>query len=424
MADLSDFFKELRGARILAVNPPVHDFTFFDLWAKPLGLLFLLGYLRDRGNEVSLVDCLFESRIKEGSFGRDVFLKEEIQKPLPFAQIPRRYHRFGLSGEALADRLRKEPPPDYILLTSGMTYWYGGVFEAAKIIRQVFPAVPLILGGIYPQLCPGHAKLSGADMVQTAPLTLDFHLPAMDLYRGLRYGVLVTSFGCPFRCEYCASRLLEPIYHPREGSLILEDAARQLRSPLVQDLAFYDDTLLVGKEGHFFPLLEELTRLRPEIRFHTPNGLHVREIDRKCALTLKKSGFQTLRLSLESSDPLMEEKSSHKTNREEYKAALAYLREAGFSDCQLETYILAGTPGQSVLSVENSIRFVLEQGGNPRIAEFSPVPGTASFEEAAAALPSLREEPLLSNKTVYSSYLSGNMPPLQLQRLKDLAKKT
>jgi hypothetical protein len=88
----------------------------------------------------------------------------------------------------------------------------------------------------------------------------------------------------------------------------------------------------------------------------------------------------------------------------------------------METYILAGVPGQSVESVERSIRFVLEHGGNPRIAEFSPVPGTPSFEEAAATLPALRDEPLLSNKTAYSAYLAGAMSPRELQALKDMAK--
>ncbi len=42
-------------------------------------------------------------------------------------------------------------------------------------------------------------------MFKTEPLDLDFFLPATDLYLGLRYGVLATTFGCPFRCEYCAS---------------------------------------------------------------------------------------------------------------------------------------------------------------------------------------------------------------------------
>lgn len=422
MSDLSPFFRKMTGAVVLGVNPPVHDFTFFDLWAKPLGLLFLLGFLRRQGNRVYLADCIFEGRTGELSFGRNAVKKTEIPKPACLASIPRRYRRFGLGEEDFRVLLGSFPAPDFILVTSMMTYWYDGVFSCIDTLRQVFPGVPVILGGVYARLCPEHAKLSGADMIQTEPMDLDFSLPATDLYRGLRYGVLATTFGCPFRCEYCASRLLEPTYRRRDPALVTEDAARQLSSGEVRDLAFYDDALLAGKERHLFPLLETLNERYPGIGLHTPNGLHVREIDDGCAEMLKKSGFQTLRLSFESSDPEMQHRGSDKTSDEEYLAALAALRKAGFSDRQLETYILAGVPGQSVRSVERSIRFVLEHGGKPRIAEFSPVPGTPSFEEAAVSLPALRDEPLLSNKTAYSAYLAGTMSPGELQVLKDMAK--
>ncbi len=422
MSELSSLFREMKGAVVLGVNPPVHDFTFFDLWAKPLGLLFLLDYLRKRGNRVFLADCIFEGRTGELSFGRNTIRKTEIPKPACLAAIPRRYHRFGIGEEDFRSLLERCPVPDYILVTSVMTYWYGGVFSCIDTLRQVFPGVPVILGGIYTRLCPDHAELSGADMIQTEPLDLEFSLPATDLYRGLRYGVLATTFGCPFRCEYCASRLLEPFYRRRDPALVLEDAARQLSSGEVRDLVFYDDALLAGKERHFYPLLAALNERHPGTRFHTPNGLHVREIDDECAAMLKKGGFETLRLSFESSDPEMQHRGSDKTSDDEYMAALASLRKAGFSDRQLETYILAGVPGQTPETVERSIRFVLEHGGNPRIAEFSPVPGTPSFSQAAALLPGLRDEPLLSNKTAYSSYLAGNMSPQELQALKDLAK--
>ena len=34
--------------RILLVNPPVYDFTAYDFWLKPYGLLSVAGYLRDK----------------------------------------------------------------------------------------------------------------------------------------------------------------------------------------------------------------------------------------------------------------------------------------------------------------------------------------------------------------------------------------
>ena len=90
MSDLSALFREMKGAAVLGVNPPVHDFTFFDLWAKPLGLLFLLDYIRRRGNRIFLADCIFEGRTGRLSWGRNAIRKREISKPSCLAGIPRR----------------------------------------------------------------------------------------------------------------------------------------------------------------------------------------------------------------------------------------------------------------------------------------------------------------------------------------------
>ena len=70
MPDLSGFLFSLEGKKILGVNPPVHDFAFFDLWAKPLGLLYILGKLRDIGNDIFLVDCIHEAKETPKTFGR------------------------------------------------------------------------------------------------------------------------------------------------------------------------------------------------------------------------------------------------------------------------------------------------------------------------------------------------------------------
>jgi len=422
MADLSPLLRGLSGATILGINPPVHDFTFSDLWAKPLGLLFLLDYLRRRGNRVHMVDCVYEGRYGLLPFGRNRIRSTEIPKPPPFRSIPRRYNRFGMDRNGFIASLRALPPPDYILVTSVMTYWYEGVFQTVETLRECFPSSRIILGGIYARLCPDHAARSGADYIQTLPLALDLIMPAMDLYPDRRYGALLTSFGCPLACEYCASSILEPHFRRRPHEYVLEDAAAQILKGDVQDLAFFDDALLMGKEAHFYPLCRALGKMKPGIRFHTPNGLHVREIDEECALFLKESGFQTIRLSLESVDPGFQKRGSEKTGDEEYLRALLFLMQAGFPPGRLETYVLAGVPGQDPESVEKTIRFIAENGGNPRLAEFSPVPGTVSFELAANLVPGLRDEPLLGNKTVFSSYISGLLAPDRLQHFKDLAR--
>lgn len=423
MADKSIFLKTLQGASLLAINPPVFDFTFFDLWAKPLGLLFLLDFLRRRGNTVSLIDCLDEEASGPLSWGRKKTRKNEIQKPAPLQNIPRRYHHFGLDERGFLERLHGLETPDCILVTSGMTYWYEGVFWAVRRVRQVFPSVTIILGGTYARLCPDHALLSGADFIQTEPLDFDFTAPALDLYSDPGYALLLSSTGCPLHCDYCASKNLFPVFRQRPLNEVLQDLRLQMKCGRIQNGVFYDDALLYRKKERFYPLCKMLKKEFPEVAWHTPNGLSVREIDQECADVLMRTGFQTLRLSLESIDPSLLGRSSFKATTNEYLRALECLKRAGYDSSQIETYILAGLPGQLASSVAETIDFVHSAGGVPKLAEFSPVPGTPAFEEAAGRVPELRKEPLLANKTVYSSYISGNLSPEELQLLKNRTKR-
>lgn len=418
-------FEELfsmRGMGILGINPPVEDFAFFDLWSKPAGLLYLLNRMRMNGNEVCLLDCIREASNGKKSFGREKIGNTEIEKPLVYKGIKRKYHRFGLSEREIKERLTAMPKPDAVFLTSAMTYWYGGLEWMIAILKRELPGVPVILGGVYAKLCPDHAKGLGADYIVLDSWIPDSPYPAMDLYNDLPYGITMTSFGCPLSCSYCASPLLWPTYTRRTVSDVLREIDFQVRLG-AKDIAFYDDALLLDKTRYFYPLCRELnSRYKSEIRLHTPNGLHVREIDAECAEMLKGTGFETIRLSLESVDPKMADVSSGKVAREEYAKALRHLLNAGYSSEDCETYILLGLPGQSIDSVKETINFVHSSGGKPRLAEFSPIPGTPSFEAAAARMPELKKEPLLHNNSVYSSWISGDITPEDLQELKDLAR--
>ena len=51
----------------------------------------------------------------------------------------------------------------------------------------------------------------------------------------------------------------------------------------MSDVAFYDDALLVNAKSHIVPILRELRKRKPDLRFHTPNGLHARMIDDELA---------------------------------------------------------------------------------------------------------------------------------------------
>lgn len=412
----------LRGGNILGINPPVWDFAWFDLWAKPVGLLRILGTLRTRGNDVFLLDCIHEGRTGRLAFGRRQVRREERAKPAAVAGVPRRFHRFGMGGDDMEKRLEELLKPDVILVTSVMTYWYLGVREAILAARKVFPGVPVILGGVYATLCPEHAATLGADSVFAGPFPDDDGPLPLDLYDDPTFGILAASHGCPMRCDYCASQQLSPGYRARPLEKIFSDLEWQLRAGTVEDVAFYDDALLWEREKIFYPLCEHVRRRFPGLRLHTPNGLHVAHLDGRCCRELYATGFRTIRLSLEGVDDYTVSVSSGKAGRASFEAAVENLLRAGYRREAIETYVLAGLPGQRISDVEASIDCVLAMGCRPRLAEFSPIPGTKFFSEAARRAPGILEEPLLHNNIIYTQYVSGAMPPETLQRLKARAR--
>ena len=157
---------------ILLINPWIDDFAAYDFWAKPLGLLSIAGILRMHGYGVVYVDCLdrFHGELTDppgrGRFGKGHYLKRPLAKPEKLHDVPRNYSRYGIPEPLVRKAIQDCPKPAAVVVTCLMTYWYPGVFALIKIIREIMPDVPILLGGIYATLCHEHAvKHAGADEI-------------------------------------------------------------------------------------------------------------------------------------------------------------------------------------------------------------------------------------------------------------------
>jgi len=417
--------------KLILINPWIYDFAAYDLWSKPLGLLYLAGYLRDCGFKIDLIDCLdvHHPGMKESpsmtkpvrrSYGTGKFWREKVGKPTPLKNIPRSYSRYGIPRKLFRKELKKIDKADAILITSLMTYWYPGVKEAITLVREIHPDVPVILGGIYARLCRQHAlQFSGADFVVSegglnglGSVLSDIlkcsipkpglSYPAFDMLHRIDYICLLTSGGCPYRCRYCASHFLNPKFSRRNPLEVLEEILHWHKKYGAQDFAFYDDALLFEPLAHMSILLEELIGLDLNLRFHTPNALHVREISKETARLLYFSGFRTIRLGLETSDMGLHKDLDNKVSEGEFERAVDNLKKAGFNNKEIGAYILAGLPGQSVDSVVSTIRFAARAGATPYLAEYSPIPHTPMWKKALSHSGyDLSSEPLFHNNSLF-----------------------
>ncbi len=423
----------MKGKNVLLVNPWIHDFAAYDLWAKPLGLLSIGAVLSANGCRVSFIDCLrtphplmSERAPKTRLFGHGKYYREVIDRPPQIPDIPRSYSRYGISEEAFLQELLSMPEPDAILVTSLMTYWYPGVFSAIRLLRDAFPGIPVILGGIYASLCRDHAvRYSCAHHVisgegELAVLSLltdlwgvgpgfvpDMHdldslpLPAFDLLDPLRYVCIQTTRGCPYRCSYCASHILCRDLRRRNPSCVAEEIRFWVKEHGVPDFALYDDAFLHDAERHAIPVLKEIAKRGLPVRFHCPNALHARCISREVAILMRKCGFATIRLGLETSDIRRQVSSGAKVTNDEFLRAMDNLSRADFDPGDVGVYILCGLPGQEAREVMDALEFVKEAGARPLIAEFSPLPGTGEWERACSSSRyDLEADPIFQNNTL------------------------
>ena len=435
---------------ILLINPWIYDFTAYDFWMKPLGLLYIAAVLETHTNiTLTYIDCLdrfhplLTKRTKTKEDGRGAYLKQEVTKPKVLANIPRKFSRYGIPLPLFKNELEQIEPPDLVLLTCTMTYWYPGVQAVVELVREKFGRIPILLGGVYPTILPHHAiTQTGVDMICEGPgenqiFSLineilgdgtcpeqrienldDMPYPAFSLLRDMNVLPFLTSRGCPLRCSFCASSLLNKRFEQRSIDSVVHEleVIRKLYNP--RNIAFYDDSLLLNRKKHIIPILEEIVDKKLALSFHTPNGLHVGEIDAQLAVLLKQSGFKSLYLSQETFQEGLIEDSCPKVSSADLAHALEHLERAGFERREINVYLMVGLPDQDIEGLREGILKVLSLGAQVHLAFFSPIPGTAEWDKIVSkGYLDESDDPLLQNKLVFP-YIWGNITPDELESLR------
>jgi hypothetical protein len=418
--------------RILLVNPPVYDFSAYDFWLKPFGLLRVAGLLRDQA-DLHLFDYMDRRHLSLGNtfpsdrWGRGEFPSEVIRKPKAIAPISRRYRRFGLERTLFQQFLLENGPFDFALLQTVMTYWYLGVMEVVEDLRRFTPNTRIVLGGVYATLCPAHARSLGADLVvegsrlepmwsflKTAPNPNG--LPYWEGYGRLDVGILKLAYGCPFRCTYCSVPQVDPTFtaYPIERSLAEIEFLGRLG---VQNVAFYDDALLYRPDQILRPFLRGVTERGLSVQFHTPNALNARFITPELAVEIVTAGFKTFFLGFESSAYEWQKRTGGKVYSKELERAVDNLAAAGARRDAITAYLIIGHPQSDQQQLEESMEFVHGLGIRLMISEFSPIPGTPDGEKCREWVD--LEEPLCHNKTAYCIQFLGEE---RVNRLKSLCR--
>ena len=386
--------------RVLLVNPPdAHKARLPGVslllreFVPPLGLLYLKSYLaRESKAEVELYNF-----------------------QLPAEPTLQDFRAFLVSFR-----------PDIVGITANTFYWYD-VCRTASVVRETLPAAVLVAGGPHVGLFPeesldgggfdvmlhGEARASFAELIERAREGRGFaglpgaiyrdrgevvvspsvpmegdpdrypppeRVPSGDSpYRNVthdftRTAVVLTSFGCPYRCTFCSNRKRD--YSGRRVDRVVDEilACKALG---FQSIDVHDPNLCMSRD-HVTALCEAMIERRVDLPWVC--RARVDSVDGPTLRLMARAGCRRVGFGVESGNQRVLDEVGKGITLEQSRAAIAMCREAG-----IETvgFYMIGFPGETREEALRTIDFALDAAPDfLALNILLPAPGSDLYDRA------------------------------------------
>lgn len=376
----------------LFISPPVEDVNLFTgIWQQNMGLLKIASYLKNRkGHKVYYIDGLNPQYQKDGG----VKIKRKLLERRDIGGIRKSVYLWGYSYDEVLERIKKLPRPDKVYISVMMTYHYRSVFKIVGIIKRMYPDIPIVIGGISPTLITGwykqwvkknnwndvkiivgdwnhsKAKLEWTDFDLLRPHTPNF-------------AMIASSYGCPFRCSFCARERLNNKVILRRPEDVVAEMKEKYNRHGVKRFYFIDDNIAVHEKGkHFERLLDLIIDSGIKFDCEFVEGFSPHLLTEKIMEKMHKAGAKRLYFGFESSDDAMI-KRFHKAHKlKDLYRMRKWAWKHGFKKHDgISFYTLMAMPDQSLDSIVDSILECMKFGALPVPKEFTPIPHTAEWEK-------------------------------------------
>jgi len=398
-------------ASALLLNPPVYDTQYWAEWSQPYGLLRVAAWLKQqRYKRVELFDFMETDEKRQVHRHRINPDEEYHERERPSGRVsPVRIekgdeaielykHHFGRTWAEFdawldAKGFDAKHPPTEVWISAVMTYWWESVRDlTARLRRRWGKRTRIVLGGIYPTLCPDHARtMTKADDVHVGEIP-----EANDLWTDLslyerppQYAVITPSRGCRFNCAYCAQRALNANrrkVHHRPPEDIVDEMRDKHDEWGIRDFAFYADALLDGCRDHFQRVLELVAGDERQLRLYAPEGMDVSTIAKSDSLaeSLKAANFQKVYLPVERLDEgYLQSLNRRHARLDDVAVAVEKLVAAGFKprNMDINAFVLFGLPHERIEDVVRTVLYISETVGSIIPMLFTPVPTTGIYQQ-------------------------------------------
>lgn len=194
---------------------------------------------------------------------------------------------------------------------------------------------------------------------------------------GVKYGVMMTSRGCPFKCTFCSSSLLgQKRWRGRSADNVVEEI-QFLESRGIKEIEFLDDTFTLNSQR----VIDICDRIKEEkIDLSWSCSSRVNTIDKKMAEKMKEVRCHTIFFGVESGTDWVLKSIGKGISLEDAERSVQITKDLNMNS--ICSFIL-GMPEETIETINNTINFAIKL--DPTFVQFSiatPYPGTELFDMA------------------------------------------
>jgi radical SAM superfamily enzyme YgiQ (UPF0313 family) len=192
---------------------------------------------------------------------------------------------------------------------------------------------------------------------------------------------MVSSRGCPYRCNWCAKPISGNKYHLRSAALVAEEMKMLKETVGVQHIWFGDDVFALDR--HWVKrFAEEVTSRDAAIPFKIQSRADL--MGEAVIEQLKAAGCSEVWMGVESGSQAVLNAMDKGLRLPSVRSARRLLREAGIRACY---FLQFGYPGEGWTELQETIALVRETRPDDIGISFSyPLPGTAFYEHVQEQL--------------------------------------
>lgn len=282
-----------------------------------------------------------------------------------------------------------------LFLANGFDYVLCG--EAESTVTRLCRAI--LRGETVPDLaglvtCDSSSKVvRSVDRLAKNPAWSSLGFPARDLidlepYRkawtsthGYFSANMVSSRGCPFRCNWCAKPISGNKFHLRSPASVAEEMKMLKEEAGAEHIWFGDDVFALDR--HWVQqFAQEVTSRKASLPFKIQSRADLMNED--TVAHLKAAGCAEVWMGVESGSQTVLNAMDKGLKLSSVRSARRWLKEEGIRAC---FFLQLGYPGEGWRELQQTVAFVRETRPDDIGVSFSyPLPGTVFYERVQAQL--------------------------------------